>query len=469
MSFMSLQHWVIEKKVNFQILFLLAVCALITFPSTSLLINEWLKWDQALSHGFACLALFIFFIFRQPFINNTTEKKIGWEIIFLALSSLCWCFAQLANLQLPSYIFMFITYGFLLVTFFNSQLLKTLLPVLGLFLFAIPIWSVFNDQLIELSSYIINHILKYSSLTLHIQDNQIMTPWGTIVIADGCSGLRYLVIALLMAYLLCLMNHYKLKTCLIIFIIAGLLGLMTNWIRILIIILIGYYTEMQHSLVRDHEFFGWVLFASMLFPALYFSPQYKVKLNSIATQFRFSWISVSAGLIGPVIYFLIPFNGSTNPLTLSHLQQQYPFSIERPLLSIQYPQNLSEESLSINLDQNPIHLTLLKFSPAQKNEKIVPYMGRFYDNFYWKSIHQQSLPNSHLEVFENRNYQQKVILIYKFQVGSFTAANYYQAKVLQIPAKLLNQAYFGLWLAQTSCKADCTQELASIKKLDAQW
>jgi exosortase/archaeosortase family protein len=296
-----------------------------------------------------------------------------------------------------------------------------------------------------------------------------MTPWGTIVIADGCSGLRYLVIALLIAYLLCLLNRYPIKISIMVLIIATFLGLITNWIRILIIILIGYYTEMQHSLVRDHEFFGWVLFAGILFPALYLSPQFRINPDPIAGKAKFSWVVIAAGLIGPLIYFSIPFSNNTSPIQLSTLDQQFARAFAKPALDIQYPQTGNIETSSIILNEVVINLSLVASAPNNKNEKIVSYFNKLYDNYYWKSIQQKNLPNSSLEVLENRSHQQKVILIYKFQVGSFTSSNYYQAKLLQIPAKLLNQAYFGLWIAQASCLSDCEQELDSIKKLDAHW
>lgn len=469
MSFLSWQCRISEKKVNLQILFLVGVYALTTYPSALTLVNEWAKWDQALSHGFACLGLFVFFIWRQPFVNQESVKPSVWAILFLGVNSLFWCCAQLANLQLPSYVFMFVGCWLLLINVFSWQLAVKLLPLFGLFLFAIPVWSAINDLLVELSGGAVNLILKYSSLTLHIQDNQIMTPWGTIVIADGCSGLRYLVIALLIAYLLCLLNRYQIKISIAVFIIAALLGLVTNWIRILIIILIGYYTEMQHSLVRDHEFFGWILFASILFPALYFSPQFTINPSPIIGKVRFSWMIVIAGLVGPLIYFSTPFSNNANPIQLSTLDQQYVRTFTEPSLDIQYPQTGHIETSSIILNEVVINLALVIATPSHKNEKIVPYFNKLYDNYYWKSAKKINLPNSNLEVLENRNHQQRVILIHKFQVGSFTTRYYYQAKLLQIPAKLINQAYFGLWIAQASCRSDCEKELIAIKKLDAQW
>jgi hypothetical protein len=121
-----------------------------------------------------------------------------------------------------------------------------------------------------------------------------------------------------------------------------------------------------------------------------------------------------------------------------------------------------------------VDLTLLKSTPETKDEKIVPYLGRLYDERSWKPIEPPNslkldAKDSHLKILENRFSQQKVILLYRFQVGSFTTGNYYHAKLLQIPAKLLGRSYFGLWIAQSNCQTDCVQELTALHKLNAEW
>jgi exosortase len=465
MSFLILS----QKKNNLLILLLLLICAVITYPSSLALISEWKKWDQALSHGFACLALFVFFIWRQPFyIDKSTNPSVWILSIILVLNSIGWCLSQLGNLQLPGYVFALNNYWLLIAGFFGWRTARGLIPLLILFIFALPVWSIFNDALVALSSKVVALVLGYTQLTLYIQDNQFMTPWGTIVIADGCSGLRYFVISLLLAYLLCLINPYSLKMSIGIFIIAALLGLLTNWLRIIIIVFIGYYTEMQHSLVRDHEFFGWILFASILFPALYLSPQYKSVIKPVYTHPHFSWLWIIAAGLGPLIYFSIPFNSNTNPINLSALGI-YSSSSSEPPIQINFPDRQNFLQTSIRFNETIIHIDVTTHAPLTKSEKVVPYIGQVYDGLYWRSITRIKLKNSQMEIVENRTHQQKILLMYRFQVGSFTTGNYYQAKLLQIPAKLFNQSYFGFWLAQTTCQSNCESEIKTLQQLNDSW
>ena len=90
--------------------------------------------------------------------------------------------------------------------------------------------------------------------------NSIFIPFGQIVIADGCSGLRYFEIALALAYIIALLNNYSERKLLPALIIAAALGLLANWIRIFILVLIGYESKMESSLMANHEYFGWFVF-----------------------------------------------------------------------------------------------------------------------------------------------------------------------------------------------------------------
>jgi exosortase len=457
-----------NKKLNLLILVGIFATGLITYPSSIYLINEWMRWDQALSQGFACLGLVIYFIWRLPLTVTTQEKSPAIILCLLLLgNSLGWCLVQLGNLQLPAYLATLTLIILLISSSFNFSAAKKIAPILGIFLFALPFWS--GQFLVELSSLVVGFILQLSDLTLHIQGNQILTPWGTIIIADGCSGLRYFIISLLLAYLLCLLNGYSFKTGAMVFLLAMMLGLFTNWLRITLIVLIGYHTEMTHSLVRDHEMFGWILFAIIMFPALYFAPQYKTNPAPIAIHYRFSFWTLLAWLSGPIIYFLIPFQAADkNPIQLK-LQNDYADSWAKPGLFLQYPPADQILNKGIRHADVDIHIELMLLKAKRKDDKLVPYMGQLYDDYKWQLISSETHANSKIETLENRQTRERILLAYRYQLGSWISSSYSKAKLLQIPAKLTNQNYFGFWNAQVICESDCARELSAMKNFTQHW
>jgi exosortase len=458
-----------SKKYNLFLLTSITLTGLITWPATQYLLYEWMQLDETLSQGFACLALILFFYWQLTFVKEdfrSPPSKLWW---LLLLGSSCgWCLAQLGNLQLPAYLATLGMILFLFASCINFAAFKKLIPVFGLFIFAIPVWS--GQLLVELSSLVVGYVLQFMNLTLQIQDNQILTPWGTIVIADGCSGLGYLIVSLLLTYLLWLLNAYPIKTFIAVFAVAIMLGLLTNWIRITLLVLIAYHTEMTHSLVRNHELFGWILFAVIALPALYFAPQKKSLRSSIPLSFHFNkWIFL-CWVAGPLIYFFVPFTPvAKNPIQLDkdNFYQKDPTAI--PGIFLRYPPADQIFNTGVSLQETPIHLEVMLHTAKNKNEKVVPYMGQLYDQNRWRQIRVEKTSNGHIELLEQRNTQQKILLAYQFQVGPWKTPDYTQAKLLQIPAKLTDQGYFGFWSAQAVCKSDCKTELQAINTLTANW
>jgi exosortase/archaeosortase family protein len=57
---------------------------------------------------------------------------------------------------------------------------------------------------------------------------------------------------------------------LLLFAVAVVVGMVANWIRVYVIIVAGYVTDMQHYLVQvDHLAFGWAVFSVAFLPVLW--------------------------------------------------------------------------------------------------------------------------------------------------------------------------------------------------------
>ena len=131
-------------------------------------------------------------------------------------------------------------------------------------LMALPLWDYINPVFRFISLKITEQFLGLSPIPHYVEGYRIELAKGVFVVDDGCSGLRFMVsglaIALLYAYLYFDTNRARLL-CVASLLLLALVG---NWIRIIMIVLIGYITDMQSSLVHDHATFGWIIFAVLL-------------------------------------------------------------------------------------------------------------------------------------------------------------------------------------------------------------
>jgi exosortase len=137
---------------------------------------------------------------------------------------------------------------------------KHIIFPLSFFIFAVPIWEFFVPFFVELTTLAVTIILSFSDLTVFIHGNFIEIPYGIIEVAKGCSGIRYFEIGLALAVLTAHDEKFPWRIKLLVILIGAILGIITNWIRVLSLIYIGYWSEMTSSLMKDHEYYGFLLF-----------------------------------------------------------------------------------------------------------------------------------------------------------------------------------------------------------------
>ncbi|MDO8863767.1 exosortase [Haliea sp. E1-2-M8] len=144
--------------------------------------------------------------------------------------------------------------------------------------FIVPIWGGLNGILQAISVSAVNWIMSFSHIPTFVEGNYVHIPAGTFEIADGCSGLRYLISALALAVIYAFLNLSRARSVAIFFITAILGSLLTNWLRIAALIYIGDYSDMQSDMVRDHNVFGWYLFVPFLIVLFYVGSKLEPRL-----------------------------------------------------------------------------------------------------------------------------------------------------------------------------------------------
>jgi exosortase len=133
----------------------------------------------------------------------------------------------------------------------------------------VPIWDIAILVLQPLTIGVSDAVLTALKVPVLFSGSLVMLPSGTFEIAEGCAGLRFLLAALAFsasyAFLYIKGNRNR-----FLFIAATcLLSVVSNLFRVVSIIWMGYYTEIQSSLVRDHYSYGWIIFCVALIPSLW--------------------------------------------------------------------------------------------------------------------------------------------------------------------------------------------------------
>jgi exosortase A len=131
--------------------------------------------------------------------------------------------------------------------------------------FTLPIWVGLTPHLQALTTAVNTFLLSLFSIPVYIEGNFVHLPAGTFQIAEGCSGLKFLIVGMSLGAFYGLAFLHTWRARILLLAIAVGVTLLSNWLRVFIIIVAGHLTDMQHYLVAvSHSTFGWVLFAIML-------------------------------------------------------------------------------------------------------------------------------------------------------------------------------------------------------------
>lgn len=454
------------------VLLLIAVVGIAYYPSLVTLWHKWTLWDQDLAHALPTIAVMLLLISRQTYTPCAAQNKsFSYWLLLVALSgsSLCWYLFESLDISLPAYLLILFSLALALACSFSLTTLKRLLPFLTLLIFTIPIWAELTHYLVEISARVVGTMVKLSKLTALLDGNSIFLPGGTIYIADGCSGLRYFTIAILMGYIITLINNYRLKQAIITLAIAAALGLIANWLRIYLLVLIGYYTDMQSSLMHDHETFGWILFAFIMMPAIYFAPINREKPAPIPLPSQRIWVPLLALFPGPLLLLAMSQQSlEPQPLSLAHLKKfQNTTSQASALVE---PRINNHSAATIKLDPLTLRIDLFTHQPQQAREEIVPYIGSIMDLSQWRELNKVTVDAAlkgkvDIRIYRNTGGERRLLVAKEFIVGKIRTDSYLIAKLAQIPARLGNNNYFGLWTAQIYCSKECAEEVDQLNQL----
>lgn len=443
---------------------LLCILVLLFYPSIQLLYTRWIQWDEGLSHGLMIIGLFLFFLFKTA--PWAVRPQPRWTDAFilagLSLVSVFWFLAHISNIFILEQLALIPALILLVAASFGWRTAYQQKMLLVMPIFAIPIWDILNSPLVNLSSLVVGKLVQMLGITAVIDGNSIFIPFGHILIADGCSGIRYFVIALALAYIISYLNHYRFHKLLATLALAAILGLVANWVRIFLLVVIGYETEMKSSLMNDHEYFGWFIFAIIGFPAIYFAPVVKTTPEPItgATQPKIGiWIIASCLLaVGPMLNLIL--NPAPQISTLADFLDKdlTPIADTGMPLLITSPLPARRD----NAFDGHVYYQIDQYQRLASKEKLVPYIKRLYNHEQWSLIDQSPVEfsgiSAHLAQFRHKNKGKTIIQLQWFSLAGTTTHSLALAKLLQIPAQLRGQNHFMIVTLQANCvENDCDE------------
>ncbi len=247
-------------------LLLIAIIALF-WPTFTWLGSEWSAVDSIFEHGFLLAATAIYLVFRAANSLQTVDIKPCWALLPIVIGlSLAWLLGRVGDVIVVQTTVLPLLILAAVGTLLGLAVAKQFVFAVMFILFAMPVWELLQPILQSITIAVSTNLLEVSGRPVMLDGDLVHLPGGVFRIATGCSGINLLVVGLALAalyghfYYRFLFDRIKLLG------VAAIVAMIANWVRVSSIIYIGDATNMQSSLVHDHQVFGWAIFVVAMVP-----------------------------------------------------------------------------------------------------------------------------------------------------------------------------------------------------------
>lgn len=223
-------------------------------------------WDSStFAHGFVVLPVSAILIWRRrEALSAAAMKPSSAGFGFLAVAVFCWLISSQADAQAGqhlAFIAMIVTGIWAVLGSRNARAIR--FPLLFAF-FSVPIGEFLIPLLMAWTAEFTVWALNVTGIPVYLEAYVFTLPSGTFEVAEACSGIRYFLVAVVVATLFA-HERFRSPTRFILFVLGVAAGsIVANGIRAYLIVLIAHASEMKIATGPDHVYFGWFVFVGLI-------------------------------------------------------------------------------------------------------------------------------------------------------------------------------------------------------------
>jgi exosortase A len=240
------------------------LAAAFLWPSVQSITHIWFN-SETYAHGVIIPALALFLAWtRRRELARVVPEPTTWGILWLVAAGLAWILARSVDVKVVQHFALMAMLPGLVVTLLGVQVARILVFPLAYLFFAVPFGDFIVPVLQEYTAWFAVWLLQLSGLPMYREGLYISIPAGDFVVAEECSGVRYLFASVALGLIYAYISYRSLWRRAALVALAIALPIIANGIRAWGIIMIAHWTDMKHAVGVDHLIYGWVFFGFVM-------------------------------------------------------------------------------------------------------------------------------------------------------------------------------------------------------------
>ena len=462
-------------------------CLLVAFNSSfSKLALIW-QHSNTYGHGFLILPIALWLIDRKKHLLAQIDSEPSWlALFFVGLMSFFWFISVLSYINVIEQFALFSLFVVLTWAFFGWKIVLFLKFPLAFLYLSIPIGDFLIPYLQFITADISVYLIEMLGIPVFRDGMYIQIPNGNFLVAEACSGIRFLISTITIGVLYAYLNFTKWYKQILFVLLCCFVAILGNGLRAFLMILIGHLSNMQAAVGFDHLVYGWVFF-SIILGILFVIGYYMADpLDEIAkpisnnNQHRsqkfpsliFIAFTFLFLCIGPMLKY--EYENRVNALTLQEINKPLTAS-PSSITAIEkfnnnwYPIFPDADAIYTSasvLTSDNIDIFVAKYHYETDDKEIISYKNRLFDADLWslKAISSNKIidkngnkiPFSSVSIVNMQGKERKLRVIYK--VNGILSANKIQFKLLQLMNKIMMNDFGGKVIVLSSANVHDADE-----------
>ena len=443
-----------------------------------LLHDRWLD-EYSYSHGYLVfgLALWLGMTSLRAHSPSAIAPSVS-GVALLTVSVVGYLLADLLDFSLARNVMLPPMMVALVMMVAGREAAWRVLPAAGFVYLAIPMWDFTIPLLQAMATLVVTSVLAATDVIAFIEGSQITTPAGSFEIGDACAGQRFFLVGLALSAFYGLCWYQRWRSRVLLMAIAGMVAVISNWVRVYSLIMIGHVTHMEHYLIaEDHFLFGWALFCVFMVPVLIMARRLEILEQSAVTATPVSRPDSMPALAGGGTFLAagcLAFVLLSTPAWLVRKAEVPHAPAERNLVAPEGWREATVEGLWQPDFRRPHWLLRAAFSRGshptvdvfaagyghqRQESKLISTANSLHGGWQVAGSRVQKLPAEAggfaITELELASYGERRVVWYRYIVGGHVTHGRLMAKALEVPALLQGRRDGAVLALSASCPTSC--------------
>ncbi len=230
--------------------------------------SEWVSEGSAYSHGplIFVVSLYLVWVKRYEILKITPTSSVLLASGLILASAPIWVVASVLSIETLKHVYIVIMIALLVWGVAGLRVAWAVIFPISYLFFSVPIWAALEPVLQNITAWSSGVVLSLIGVPVLVEGLFLSIPAGVFEVEGGCSGVNYLISGLALSVFYTFISYRSYWKRVVFISAAVILTIVGNIVRVVIIIIAGHMTDMQHSFITDHSAMGWWVFLLIMIP-----------------------------------------------------------------------------------------------------------------------------------------------------------------------------------------------------------